>query len=230
MKVMTYNIRIGLGIDGRRSLSRIIDTIRESEAEIVCLQEVDSRAPRSGHVDQPKRLSERLGMDFAFQPNVVRGVWGYGNLILSKRPIKNAATYALTSSDEQRGLMEVTVNAPNGRLSVFCTHWGLSPEERLSQASECAAFVQNAMSPAVFCGDLNDSDDSEPITQLLSQSGLRDLVKECAEPFLTFPSDAPSRRIDYILGAGDIRATYAGSLETKASDHLPVVVDIEPTI
>ena len=58
MKLVTYNIRFGLGIDQRIDLGRIAETVRD--ADIICLQEVERFWKRSGMSDQPEILVRHL--------------------------------------------------------------------------------------------------------------------------------------------------------------------------
>lgn len=230
MLIMTYNIRAGLGMDDKRSLVRTADVIRAAGAPIVCLQEVDRRMPRSKLTDQSKWLGERLGMEFVFQPNLIIGAAGFGNAILTHYPIISAKSYSLTSTGEQRGLMEVRINTTFSELTVFCTHWGLDENERLAQAGECASYVKAARGPVIFCGDLNDVETSGPIKRLLSESGLHDIVHDAAEPAKTWPAINPRVRIDYILSTPDLKGITAQTIDTSASDHLPILAEIEKVL
>lgn len=58
MKLVSYNIRFGLGLDQQIDLGRIADTVRD--ADIVCLQEVERFWKRSGGSDQPEILRGHL--------------------------------------------------------------------------------------------------------------------------------------------------------------------------
>ena len=43
VRVMTWNIHGGIGVDGELALERIIEVIKRNEPDVVALQEVDSR-------------------------------------------------------------------------------------------------------------------------------------------------------------------------------------------
>ncbi len=58
MKLVTYNIRFGLGTDQRIDLGRIAETVRD--ADIIGLQEVERFWQRSGMTDQPEILGRHL--------------------------------------------------------------------------------------------------------------------------------------------------------------------------
>ena len=58
MKLVTYNIRFGLGADQKIDLERITDTVKN--ADIIALQEVERYWQRSGMTDQPEIISKHL--------------------------------------------------------------------------------------------------------------------------------------------------------------------------
>jgi len=222
---MTYNIRGGLGMDKRRSIARIADAIRASGAQVVCLQEVHQRLPWSRLLDQPRWLGERLGMTFAFQRNISFGVGGFGNAVLARADITGTRSHRLTSTGEQRGLLRVDLNTTVGPLSVFCTHLGLDPEERIVQAREVAAVVNSTAGPKVLCGDFNEDVETAAVQSLLASTGL---VDAAAGGPPTFSSSRPVQRIDLILCDPSIGISAASVVRTTASDHLPVIADILP--
>ena len=88
MRVLSYNIHKGIGLDQRYALDRVWRVIEEQEPDLVCLQEVASNAWRTRHHDQPDMLAERFQpRGVCFQMNVrYRRSGGYGNLLLSRWP------------------------------------------------------------------------------------------------------------------------------------------------
>lgn len=226
MKILTYNIRGALGIDNKRSLARVADVVKASGADIVCMQEVGRRWPGSGYADQPKRIGGRLGMQFVYQPNILIGPAGFGNLILSRFSIITAKSHRLTSVREPRGLLEARLEAPDGLLTVFCTHWGLSTDERVIQANETASRLMYTSSPKLLCGDLNETESGVAVSSLLATTDLRDLAQESGITELTYPSDTPQARIDYIFGSSDVTVINAEVIDSPASDHRPVLVEV----
>src|SRR5690606_1310461 len=120
VKVMSFNIAHGMGMDGQVDLERTAQVIEGSGATIVALQEVDRYfSDRSFYMDQVEWLSERLGMYAAFGANLnqapdnpERPNRQYGNATLSTYPIKYAENHFLTQvvtgiyNNEQRGVLE----------------------------------------------------------------------------------------------------------------------------
>ena len=54
LRVASFNIHHGVGLDGKLDLDRIAEVVRSTGAEVVGLQEVDRHlSVRSGWIDQP---------------------------------------------------------------------------------------------------------------------------------------------------------------------------------
>lgn len=120
VKVMSFNIAHGMGMDGNVNLENTARIIEQSEAEIIGLQELDRGfSKRSSFMDQVEWLSNRLGMYVAFGANIDleptdEGITKqqYGNAVLSKHPIRYQENHLLTQVEsplvhsEQRGLLE----------------------------------------------------------------------------------------------------------------------------
>jgi len=223
LKLMTYNIRGTLGMDNKHSIERIVDVIRSSGAQIVCLQEVDQCLARSALIDQPAEFARALGMNVAFQGNLKMDSGWYGIAVLTSFEITRESNHKLTSKDEPRGVLEVDIQTPEGKLTVFCTHFGLEPDEREIQAEELVALVNSTDDPKVVCGDFNEESDDTGVANLLESASLID-----ADPNgnLTFDSINPNCRIDMVLYSQDITVNSVSVIQSQASDHLPLIVDL----
>lgn len=113
--------------------------IRESNADIIALQEVDKRVRRSESVDQPQQLAELLGMHVAFGGNIELEGGHYGNAVLSRFPITQATNHLLPNdeSGEQRGVLQVELElSESQRMTLLATHLDhRSQNQRLSSAT-----------------------------------------------------------------------------------------------
>lgn len=173
MKLVSYNIRYGVGIDDQLDLPRIA---RELEgADIIGLQEVDRFFKRGGEVDQAAELAELLGdyywvygagqdTDGSYRDangKLVNRRRQHGEMILSRYPILSTRTYPLpkvgsiTRHAVQAALLEAVIDAPGGALRLYNVHlfyW--SPEFAFTQAR----FVRDRILAApgeggAWCGD-----------------------------------------------------------------------------
>jgi endonuclease/exonuclease/phosphatase family metal-dependent hydrolase len=223
MRVISYNIRGGLGMDDRRDIRRIASVLREAAADVVGLQEVHQRLPQSGLADQPRALARATGMTCLFGPALALGPGKYGNAVLASVPARRRAIHRLPGEGEPRAALEVELEMEGRPLTLFCTHFGLSSAAREMQAAALAIAVHEARAPVVLVGDLNAGPDAPEIWALLD-AGLHHAAPPL-EP--TFPADLPGHRIDYILLSAELVCRACMVLASRASDHLPVVADIE---
>jgi len=219
LKLITYNIQAGLGIDGVRSADRIGRLAADLGADIVGLQEVEMGSPRSLFVNQARRLAESSGMGCAFAHGFQRGPWRFGNCILSRFPIRSSERLGLPSTGESRSALSALIDTDTGPLHVICTHLGLDREERVGQVQALRRSLDEIIGPIVLMGDFNDFPDSPPILALLDGSGLVDITG----PGPTFPAPSPTSRIDYIFVRGLAADGPSEVISTPFSDHLPVL-------
>lgn len=223
MRVMTYNIRGGWGMDGGWSTERIAEVILEQAPDILCLQEVHQRLPQSRFVDQPGRLQKALGLPVVFQANLRLGLGNYGLAVVSRYPVNTVQNHLLPSAREQRGALEVNLTTPAGPLTVFCTHWGLNGAERERQAARLSELVQSVSGPVLVCGDFNEGPTGRGLSTLLERTQLADA--DADQNRVTYPADAPTARIDYVLYSSPLALKSISPVTTLASDHLPLVAD-----
>lgn len=119
IKMLTLNIHHGKGMDGKLNLNRIAEVIKETDADLIGLNEVDRCfSRRSGYVDQLSWLSERLNMNPAFGTAVTLRskksdfLGQYGNALLSRYPLvyqTNHPLYLVKRVFEERVLLEAEV-------------------------------------------------------------------------------------------------------------------------
>ena len=88
IRVLTYNIHHGEGVDGKFDLPRIADVIKLASPDLVALQEVDQGTARASGVDQPAELARLTGMKVVFGRNIDFQGGGYGTAVLSRLPVK----------------------------------------------------------------------------------------------------------------------------------------------
>jgi beta-N-acetylhexosaminidase len=240
-RVLVYNIHAGKDAAHQDRLAGVADLVRASGADVVLLQEVDQLTRRSGGVDQPAALAARTGFRVAFGKTIDYDGGGFGIAILSRWPIVDAHFVPLDSArpagqpadrHEPRGTLRVTIAAPSGPLTVFDTHldaYGGEPW-RVQEADSLARLVARATldgRTVVVGGDFNSTPESG-VQASLRAVGLRDAWGECGagDGGATFPADAPTKRIDYLLLAGDVHCSSARVVATPLSDHRPLLVNV----
>ena len=239
LRVLTYNVHVGYGADGRRDLRRIARIIRHAAPDVVALQEIDRRVKRSGRVDQVRALSRLTGMRGLFTTTVHLGGGRYGIAVLTRLPVVRSTAHVLPGPGEPRKLLQVELAldpaweegdplSEEDRLTVLATHFSSrsgKARQRSVEAIEREILPTLRPGLVVLAGDLNAAPDSETLARLQ-----RSFVLPSANgPRLTFPARRPSRQIDYIMVRPDARWRPTGSrvvVAPRASDHRPLLLEL----
>src|SRR3954471_4847694 len=82
IRVVTYNIHKGEGMDGKTDLLRIAKVLLSERPDIVALQAVDQKTRRSKGVDQATALGKLIGMKAVFSRAMDFDGGAYGNAVL----------------------------------------------------------------------------------------------------------------------------------------------------
>ena len=229
LRVMTYNIRHGRGMDNQLNLERTAEVIRKLNPNLVGLQEVDEKVQRSGSVDQAGFLGDSLTMKPAFGAFMDFQGGRYGMGALSRFPIRRMTSFALPEGNEPRIALIVEVELPTGEtLKLVNVHFDWVEDDgfRFAQATKLADELKKAKEPFILLGDFNDEPGSR--TLKLFQSIAKEVPKPTSNRF-TFSSTKPEKEIDFIFCAPADRWEVASCQvidEKVASDHRPVFAEL----
>ena len=222
-RVATFNIHGGRPITGPVDLPAIAGAVRALEADVIALQEVHHYLPPPGvFQNQPRRLQTLLERPVTFRRSFGVGKTGYGNALVSEIAPERVRRHLLPSKGEQRALVEYWLKIQGQMVRVFNTHFGLTPEQRQAQSQTVLEVLAADPIPTVLLGDLNAVPDASEI-RLLLDAGLHHAAPT---ELLTFPSDRPTQRIDYVLVTSQFEVADGLTVATPASDHLPLVADL----
>ena len=247
VRIATFNVLHGRApSDGRVDLHRFARAVRTIDADVLALQEVDRRQRRSGSADLTAVAAEAGGYASArFVPTLLGepGTWraaaddddgdspAYGIALLSRMPVLSERTVRLPAlrvpvpvlragrrvqrvRDEPRVAAVARVMTPDGELTVVSTHLSFVAGWNLLQLRHLARAVHGEL-PLVVAGDLNLRPRAVRVT-----SRLRPLAAGA-----TFPSHAPVRQIDHLLGRG-VAATGGQVWDLPLSDHRALSVEL----
>jgi endonuclease/exonuclease/phosphatase family metal-dependent hydrolase len=233
---MSFNIHHAAGSDGVLDLARIAGIVRDHDAEVIGLQEVDRHwSERSEFVDQAAALAGMLDMHVTYGANLDLDPLEpgqprrqYGTAILSRYPILESGNTFLPNAagKEQRGLLYAKVVVRGVRVNVYNTHLQHDSQPlRAEQAVAVRNLIAGRGGLSLLMGDMNATPEAPEITHLTAL-----LVDTWTEggvgPGYTYDATNPTKRIDYVFSSPEITIDRATVVATNASDHLPVVVEV----
>ena len=226
MKIATYNIPRCIGGDGRREPRRIVEVMRELDADIIALQEVESSA--EARFDMLGYLAAAMGMSPIAGPTLAQHNGHYGNALLTRCAVLEKKNIDLSvTGHEPRGAIEALLRWERHALRVVATHLGLWPGERRRQVRQLLRlFALEDDSPAILLGDLNE--------WFLWGRPLRWLHAhfQASPAPRSFPARWPLFALDRIWvhprGALQKLVVHNSPLARIASDHLPLIAEIAP--
>ena len=167
MKLITWNIQWGRGIDLKVDLLRIARTARElADFDVLCLQEVAVNFPGLGGSrgeNQVEELSSALpgyAAHYGIATDVDDGRGGrsrFGNLVLSRLPVIQVFHHLLpwpadpAAPSMQRIAVEAVVQSPWGPLRVMTTHLEYySAMQRMAQVEALRRLHEEACKHAAL--------------------------------------------------------------------------------
>lgn len=217
LRVATFNVHHCEGSDGAVDVARTAAVLAEAEADVIALQELDRNLPRSGHADQPAELARLLGMDVRFFPTLERAGGEYGIGIAAAPALADLRFIPLPQlrQEEPRGV----ITAAWLGAHVVATHLSTDRRARRVHLAALAAIARGLEGPVVVMGDLNLGPRALSIFRNLGFTG--------AFSHDTLPRRVPARQIDHILVSPGVEVVASWTIGTDASDHLPLVADLE---
>ena len=230
MKLMTFNTQhcksyLGQEID----LGLMGDAILQYGADVVGLNEMYDAGERPEFTAQVETLAELAGYPYHFFAKAIdyKGKNPYGNGFLSRVKIANAAVVPIPDPEVRTGvkLYEtrclLKAELENG-VTVLVTHFGLNPDE---QKNAVATVVANlAAEKCVLMGDFNVLPEDSVLAPIRAR--MKDAAEVFDAPKLSWPSDVPHEKIDYIFVSPDFEVIAADIPAIVASDHRPHTAEV----
>ncbi len=230
MKIMSFNTQHCLNyLEQKIDFNIMAQAIKRCDADIVGLNEMRGKGTHPEFDSQCEILASLTGLKSVYFAKAIDFKRGpYGNGLISKYPIIKAETIPVPDPKvkkykgyyETRCLLKAKLS--NG-LTVLVIHFGLNPDE---QENAVKTVMENlASKKCVLMGDFNVLPDNELLKPIRER--MVDTAKFFNGEKLSFPSDNPNRKIDYIFVSPDIKVISADIPPIVASDHRPHVAKVE---
>ena len=226
IKVVSYNMHKGVGLDRLRDPRRILDVLCEIDGDVIALQEADLRHGTRAAII-PHRLIEEHSPWRAVRLHDRLSMGWHGNALLVRKDCTVLRPTQLhIPTLEPRGAICVDLTVDSKPIRVLGMHLDLSGLWRRRQARAILTHVDDCAPPmpTVMMGDLNE---------WTPNGGCLHDFRHSFDIAPTGPSFHARRaigRLDRIMTRGfrvEACGVHTSPLARKASDHLPIWALIE---
>jgi len=233
-------------------LDKIVEQVKEEDPDIILLNEIDFSSAWSFNIDQAKYIGKKCSYPYILEQKNMDVSFPFyrfcfGNALLSRYPIENEKFIDFPPYSKiedffvgNHDAFFCELNIPSGTIGVFGIHFeyrdeGIRVKCAESLNEQCAGIKY----PIIALGDFNSSPIGYPnselsvngmnaMTYLINKNGfISYLNEENSKNAYTFPSNAPDRLIDWIIGKGIGRFTNSKIIKSGLSDHLMIITEIE---
>ena len=233
IKFMSFNTQHCLNfLEQKIDFDIMVDAIKKCDADIVGLNEMRDKGEMEDYEAQTEILANRLGYYHYFAKAIdFAGANPYGNGLISKYPILSAETVLVPAPTdrkysgyyEDRCLLKASLDINGEQVTVMVIHFGLNPDEAQNAVETVVSNLPD--NKVILMGDFNLPPESELLLPIRER--LFDTAKLFDEAKLSYPSDNPYIKIDYIFASRDIEVISADVPEIVASDHRPHTAKIK---
>jgi endonuclease/exonuclease/phosphatase family metal-dependent hydrolase len=234
IRLATYNIHKCRGLDCRVRPDRIVEVLREIDADIIALQEVVSIEGGGPEQDQAGYIARALGLEWCLGKTRRYNGGAYGNLVLSRYPLGAARNYNISARGrERRGCLRVDLEVAGATLlHVFNVHLGTAYLERRKQArilmTSDVLNNRGLRGARIVLGDFNEWTRGLATRLLRARFESVDL-REWPRRARSYPGILPLLHLDRIYFDPGLTmesfSLHRSRTALIASDHLPLVAD-----
>jgi endonuclease/exonuclease/phosphatase family metal-dependent hydrolase len=192
---------------------------------VIGLQEVVFASPRGG--GQLDVLARATGLHGVAAPLFAFGDDLRGNALLTRLPVLYRRHHDVSwPGREPRGVLDVDLDGPRGRVRALVVHFGLRSAERARQARTLMSILSDPTREPAVTAVMGDFNEWRPWTR--TQRRLARAFGATTAP-RTFPARLPVLRLDRIWTmppSPDRVRAHDTPRARAASDHLPVACEL----
>jgi len=260
IRIATWNVarfieQIKNNNKGSQTRHKMLDQIKEVNADILCFQEFSSSINPDWY-DNIMTISKGLGYRYYYFYHDEDGDNFFnGNVIFSRLPITDTGMVRYPRPTLPDALVFADIQVGKKKLRIYNTHlqsnqfrkqdlaknakgdmWNnvrnivsklrVAIKHRAIQSDMVESILKNSPYPVIFCGDLNDVPNS--YTYKTIKAGMQDAFLNTGSGIgRTYASLSPTLRIDYIFTDPDFSIVQSKRITTRLSDHYMVVADVK---
>ena len=230
MKIMSFNTQFCTNyITKEIDFQIMADAINKYNPDIVGLNEMYDVSHMEEFDSQTRKLSELTGMKYySFAEACTLEEGTFGNGILSKIPFESVEVIPVPEEEiktgnqlyEPRCLLKVKLE--NG-FSVLVIHFGLNEDEHIHAVSTVMENLTEEK--CILMGDFNVTPENPVLLPIKEK--MKDAADLFGNTLMSFPSDKPYKKIDYIFTSKDVEIISADIPEIISADHRPHIAEVK---
>jgi|GEM_PF-286512 len=226
LRIVTHQTKYCEGTDGVIDYDLLANVYNKLDADIVCIQGLDSVTTRSSNAYQLAELAQRTNMKPYFSTAIPTRGGKYGIGILTKETPLREYRYALPG-DESRTSMILDF----GKYIVINTQLDSNLQHRIDAIKQLTIIAQKFYKPVFLAGYFSDEANGA-LFEEVKKSWTVVSVSEA-----TYPSTNPTKQLSFILSLnnylvnssqGKLVNHIKGGRVHIASAHLPIYCDFAP--
>lgn len=244
MRLVVYNIRYATGTgpsfhlplpgagylrSNRQVLDRITAFLKNLDADIIGLIEVDTGSIRTGMVNQARFVADHLGHYSTYQckygedslTQLVPIIRKQGNAFLAAPRVHGERFHYFDA-----GIKRLIIELELAECVVFLVHLSLKFRHRHYQLRHLHELIRHQTKPVIVAGDFNTFWGDHEIYLFMQAAGLKS-ANVAGKP--SYPSRWPRKELDFVLYGKGIEPLAFDVPSVQLSDHLPLVFDFEVT-
>ena len=254
LKIVTYNIGYAFGLYNNQgsllskkeilqNLEEIAHTLKQTDADIIFLQEVDFDAHRTHSINQLEWLQSKLIIPYVastttwnkkyipwpfWPPKNHFGKLISGQAVLSRFPLSKQSIHRFKKPSNNsfwynwfyidRIVQEIVVTINNQNYLLYHAHLEAFDKPTREKQIEwlSSSVIKNADKTLFIAGDFN-TDNLSHFSQATTFNPSLDNTS------FTFPSSQAVKKLDYIFYTPQLLRKNAHTIKSIGSDHLPVM-------